>query len=233
MKRTYTDGDPDELGQEPRPADYVERLCAILDRVGEVLAPGGCLFLNLGDTYAVAAGAVPGRSGARAGDQRAGRRRERHGPGRPGPGRGREVAVPGPVAGGAGAGARARLALRQRHRLGQGRARARERLRPVHPSVGADLRPDPSRARLPAASSCPPSTTSGSSPSGAGARPAATPPPSRTRWSSGPSPVACPPGAWCSTPSPGAGRRSRWRTAMGRRFLGCDLLGEPAAGGPR
>jgi site-specific DNA-methyltransferase (cytosine-N4-specific) len=51
-KRTYLPGDPLEVGQEARPEDYVTRLCAVLDAVGRVLKPDGCLFLNLGDTLA-------------------------------------------------------------------------------------------------------------------------------------------------------------------------------------
>jgi DNA modification methylase len=56
MKRTYLPGDARELGQEPDPADYVDRLCAVLDEVGRVLAPAGTLWLNLGDTL----GSQPG-----------------------------------------------------------------------------------------------------------------------------------------------------------------------------
>ena len=56
MKRRYLPGDPRELGQEPDPADYVDRLCAVLDGVGRVLAPAGTLWLNLGDTL----GSQPG-----------------------------------------------------------------------------------------------------------------------------------------------------------------------------
>ena len=52
MLRDYGTGSPRELGLEPRPADYVTHLCAIVDAIGEVLAPGGTLLLNLGDTYA-------------------------------------------------------------------------------------------------------------------------------------------------------------------------------------
>lgn len=56
-KRTYTNGDPRELGQEPEPEQYAANLCAILAEVGRVLTPAGCLFLNLGDTL----GSQPGR----------------------------------------------------------------------------------------------------------------------------------------------------------------------------
>lgn len=51
-KRTYTDGDPDELGQERRPEWYISALVQILGEVGRVLTDTGWLFLNLGDTYA-------------------------------------------------------------------------------------------------------------------------------------------------------------------------------------
>jgi DNA modification methylase len=50
-KRKYT-GDPLELGQEAEPGAYVERLVEIVNLIGDVLVPGGYLFLNLGDTYA-------------------------------------------------------------------------------------------------------------------------------------------------------------------------------------
>ena len=41
-----------QLGLEPAPELYVERLVAILEEVRRVLAPHGTLWLNLGDSYA-------------------------------------------------------------------------------------------------------------------------------------------------------------------------------------
>jgi DNA modification methylase len=51
-KRTYVPGDPLELGQEPTPGGYVDSLCEIVNEIGRVLTPEGCLFLNIGDTLA-------------------------------------------------------------------------------------------------------------------------------------------------------------------------------------
>ncbi len=46
-------GHEDQLGTEPTPEAYVERLVAILAEVRRVLRPDGTLWLNLGDTYAM------------------------------------------------------------------------------------------------------------------------------------------------------------------------------------
>jgi DNA modification methylase len=51
-KRTYVPGDPMEVGQEQTPEQYVDSLCGVLNEIGRVLTPEGCLFLNLGDTLA-------------------------------------------------------------------------------------------------------------------------------------------------------------------------------------
>ncbi|MGH9931852.1 MAG: DNA-methyltransferase, partial [Pyrinomonadaceae bacterium] len=48
-QRRYADDSG--LGQEATPEYYVENLCAILNRLGRVLVPGGSLWLNIGDTY--------------------------------------------------------------------------------------------------------------------------------------------------------------------------------------
>lgn len=45
-------GDPDQLGAEPTPGEYVVRLVAILRELRRVLTPDGTLWLNLGDCYA-------------------------------------------------------------------------------------------------------------------------------------------------------------------------------------
>jgi DNA modification methylase len=67
MKRRYLPGDPRELGQEPDPADFVDRLCAVLDEVGRVLTPAGTLWLNLGDTLASQPGGYRGDPARRRG----------------------------------------------------------------------------------------------------------------------------------------------------------------------
>lgn len=61
-KREYT-GDALELGREPDPEAYVANLTAIVNEIGRVLAPGGYLFLNLGDTYASQPGVYRGDPG--------------------------------------------------------------------------------------------------------------------------------------------------------------------------
>lgn len=45
-------GEPDQLGLEPTPAEYIARLLGILVEAHRVLADDGSLWLNLGDTYA-------------------------------------------------------------------------------------------------------------------------------------------------------------------------------------
>jgi hypothetical protein len=57
MLRTYTNGDPRELGQERCPSEYVSGLAVVVDAIGAVLAPEGVLLLELGDTFA----SQPGR----------------------------------------------------------------------------------------------------------------------------------------------------------------------------
>ena len=44
-------GHPDQLGQEPTAAEYVDHLVAVLEAAGRGLRPGGALWLNLADTY--------------------------------------------------------------------------------------------------------------------------------------------------------------------------------------
>lgn len=51
-------GVPDQLGLEPTPDAYVDRLVAIFREVRRVLADDGTLWLNLGDSFASTAGAV-------------------------------------------------------------------------------------------------------------------------------------------------------------------------------
>lgn len=63
-----------QLGLEPTPEQYVERLVEILRELRRVLRDDGTLWLNIGDTYATGAGAVGDHPGA--GDQGA----EWHGP---------------------------------------------------------------------------------------------------------------------------------------------------------
>ena len=45
-------GNPDQIGLEPTPEQYVETLVEIFDDVRRVLAKDGVLWLNLGDSYA-------------------------------------------------------------------------------------------------------------------------------------------------------------------------------------
>lgn len=57
-------GAPNEIGLERTPAQYVGRIADVMDECFRVLADDGCLFLNLGDTYASRA------RGARSGGNR-------------------------------------------------------------------------------------------------------------------------------------------------------------------
>ena len=57
-------GHPEQLGHEPTPAAYAERLVAIMREVRRVLRPDGVLWLNIGDSYAGARGGPQGESGA-------------------------------------------------------------------------------------------------------------------------------------------------------------------------
>jgi DNA modification methylase len=41
-----------QIGLEPTIAEYVERICKVFDEVWRVLKDDGCVWLNLGDTYA-------------------------------------------------------------------------------------------------------------------------------------------------------------------------------------
>lgn len=57
-KRDYDPTDPDwlQLGQEDQPEDYVTNLANCFDPLLTVLDPEGCLFVNIGDTYAGSGG---------------------------------------------------------------------------------------------------------------------------------------------------------------------------------
>ncbi len=50
--RSYTDGDPREIGKEPTPREYVEALRQVFAECRRVLRNDGVLWLNLGDSYA-------------------------------------------------------------------------------------------------------------------------------------------------------------------------------------
>ena len=54
--QAWPDGWVGELGREPEPGRYVDHLVVVVNAIGRVLAPGACLLLNLGDTY----GSQPG-----------------------------------------------------------------------------------------------------------------------------------------------------------------------------
>lgn len=45
-------GDPNQIGQEPTPEEYVQNLVAVFREVRRVLRKDGTLWLNLGDSYA-------------------------------------------------------------------------------------------------------------------------------------------------------------------------------------
>jgi site-specific DNA-methyltransferase (cytosine-N4-specific) len=63
------EGNPDQLGLEETPAEYVARLVEVFIEVHRVLDPHGTLWLNLGDSYAY----PPGSSGRQGNGQRKGR----------------------------------------------------------------------------------------------------------------------------------------------------------------
>ncbi len=58
-------GHPDQLGLERDPAAYAESLSAVFAHVRRVLAPGGVLWLNLGDAYAASGKGGGGSAGRR------------------------------------------------------------------------------------------------------------------------------------------------------------------------
>jgi DNA modification methylase len=233
MKRTYTDGHPDELGQEPRPADYVARLCATVDRIGQVLLPGGCLYLNLGDTYASQPGqsrgdperarGISARAAAANGTAPAGRRLD--------------VAekslclIPWRVA----------LALVLEHGwrcasiiawIKDGHApenvfdrytQAWEPIFVLTRGAHAYLR----REHLPAVDDV------WVIPVGRRGAAAGHPAPFPDELVERAIRAACPEGGTVLDPFAGSATVRDVAVRLGRRFLGCDLLGEPAAGGPR
>lgn len=59
-------GHAEQLGLEPTPAAYVERMVSVFREVWRVLKPDGTLWLNIGDSYAGAPGGWQGRNGQRA-----------------------------------------------------------------------------------------------------------------------------------------------------------------------
>lgn len=61
-------GQPDQIGQEPTPQEYVDALVRVFYQAHQVLADDGTLWLNLGDSYAHKRPSGPqGASGSRAG----------------------------------------------------------------------------------------------------------------------------------------------------------------------
>src|SRR6186713_1388436 len=44
-------GNPDQLGLEPTPEEYVAHMVTVFNEVWRVLKPEGTLWLNLGDSY--------------------------------------------------------------------------------------------------------------------------------------------------------------------------------------
>jgi len=64
-QRSYTDGGAHyagQLGDEPSPDAYVDRLVACTAEWARVIKPGGSIFVNLGDKYAARANAGPSRA---------------------------------------------------------------------------------------------------------------------------------------------------------------------------
>jgi len=55
-----------QIGNEPTPEEFVAKLVAVFREVRRVLADDGTLWLNLGDSYAGAAGGCQGKNGQRA-----------------------------------------------------------------------------------------------------------------------------------------------------------------------
>jgi len=49
-------GNDGQLGLEPTPQEFVEKLCQVFDEVWRVLADDGTLWVNLGDSYASSSG---------------------------------------------------------------------------------------------------------------------------------------------------------------------------------
>jgi SAM-dependent methyltransferase len=64
-QRSYTDGGAHyagQLGDEPDPGQYIERLVDFTAEWARVIKPGGSIFVNLGDKYAARANAGPSRA---------------------------------------------------------------------------------------------------------------------------------------------------------------------------
>lgn len=59
-------GHPEQLGLEPTPSAYVERMVQVFREVRRVLRDDGTLWINIGDSYAGAPGGFQGKNGARA-----------------------------------------------------------------------------------------------------------------------------------------------------------------------
>lgn len=59
-------GHPDQLGLEPTPAAFVERMVGVFREVRRTLRDDGTLWLNIGDSYAGAPGGWQGSNGQRA-----------------------------------------------------------------------------------------------------------------------------------------------------------------------
>ncbi len=53
---------PGQIGMEPTPEAYIERLTGVFREVRRVLRPDGTLWLNIGDSYATRSGAQPPRN---------------------------------------------------------------------------------------------------------------------------------------------------------------------------
>jgi site-specific DNA-methyltransferase (cytosine-N4-specific) len=67
LKRDY--GDPDQIGNEPTPAEYVANVVAVFAEAKRVLATDGTLWLNLDDTYSGKANGGPSVGATRRADR--------------------------------------------------------------------------------------------------------------------------------------------------------------------
>jgi DNA modification methylase len=63
------EGNPDQIGTESTPVEYVAALVRVFAEVHRVLADDGALWLNLGDSYAHGGSGAQGATGARAARQ--------------------------------------------------------------------------------------------------------------------------------------------------------------------
>jgi site-specific DNA-methyltransferase (adenine-specific) len=56
LRKYKTDDDPDEMGSEGSPAEFVDRLLDVIEELARVLAPHGSLVIELGDSSSMSGG---------------------------------------------------------------------------------------------------------------------------------------------------------------------------------